>query len=82
MPVLSEQNILVENEISKLRTKIDKHLDMLQESMIKELTAKEKGIAEQTRELLATLDEKQKKMTEHQTNILNIKNMQQIYKHF
>ena len=39
---VKEQKILVENEIWKLRRKIDKHLDMLQESLMKELTEKEK----------------------------------------
>jgi len=70
---VKEQKILVENAIRELRTKIDKHLDKLQESMMKELTEKEKGINVETRELLITLDEKQKELTEHQTNIVNIK---------
>ena len=69
---VKEQNILVESELRELRRKIDKHLDKLQENLIMELTEKEKGITEQTRELLVTLDEKQKEMTEHQTNIVNI----------
>jgi len=70
---VKEQKILVENEIRKLRRKIDKHLDKLQESLMKELTEKEKGITAQKRELLVSLDEKQKKLTKHQTNIVNIK---------
>jgi hypothetical protein len=41
---VKEQKILVENEIRELRRKIDKHLDKLQESLMKELTEKEKGI--------------------------------------
>jgi hypothetical protein len=40
---------------------------------MKELTEKEKGITVETRELLVSLDEKQKELTEHQTNIVNIK---------
>jgi uncharacterized protein Yka (UPF0111/DUF47 family) len=41
---VKEQKILVENEIRELRTKIEKHLDKLQESLMKELTETEKGI--------------------------------------
>jgi hypothetical protein len=70
---VKEQKILVENEIRKLRRKIDKHLDKLQEGMMKELTAKENGITVETRELLVSLDEKLKELVEHQTNIVNIK---------
>ena len=70
---VKEQKILVENEIRELRRKIDKHLDKLQESLMKELTEKEKGITVETRELLVSLDEKQKELTEHLTNIVNIK---------
>ena len=70
---VKEQNILVENEIRELRRKIDKHLDKLQESLMKELTEKEKGRTVETRELVVSLDEKQKELTEHQTNIVNIK---------
>ena len=39
-----------------------------------ELTVAEKHVTEDTRELLVSLDEKQTKLTEHQTNIVNIKN--------
>ena len=78
---VKEQKILVENEIWTLRRKIDKHLDKLQESLMKELTEKEKGITVETRELLLSLDEKQKELVEHQTNIVNMKNMYRTYKH-
>jgi len=70
---VKEQKILVEIAIRELRTKIDKHIDTLQESLIEELTEKEKVITVETHELLITLDEKQKGLTEHQTNIVNIK---------
>jgi hypothetical protein len=70
---VKEQKILVENEIRELRRKIDKHLDKLQESLMKELTEKENGITIETRELLVSLDEKQKELTEHQINIVSIK---------
>jgi DNA-binding beta-propeller fold protein YncE/gas vesicle protein len=71
--VVKEQKILVENEIRELRNKIDKHLEKLQEDVMMELTEAEKQVTEDTRELLVFLDEKQTKLTEHQTNIVNIK---------
>jgi hypothetical protein len=70
---VKEQKILIENEIREMRRKIDKHLDKLQEGLMKELTAKENGITVETRELLVSLDEKLKELVEHQTNIVNIK---------
>ena len=70
---VKEEKLLVENEIRELRRQIDKHLDKLQESLMKELTEKENRITIETRELLISLDEKQKELTEHQINIVNIK---------
>jgi short-subunit dehydrogenase len=40
---------------------------------MKELTEADKHVTEETRELLVSLDEKQKELTEHQTNMVNIK---------
>jgi hypothetical protein len=40
---------------------------------MEEFTEAEIRITEETRELLVSLDEKQKELTEHQTNIVNIK---------
>ena len=40
---------------------------------MKELIELEKQVTEETRELLVSLDEKQKKLIEYQTNIVNIK---------
>jgi len=68
-----EQKIIVENEIREVRTKINNRLDNLQEDLMKELTEAEKQIAEETRDLMVSLDEKQKELTEYQTNIVNIK---------
>jgi len=67
-----EQNIIIENEIREVRTKINNHLDKLQEDLMKELTEVEKQITEETRDLMISLDEKQKELTEYQTNIVNI----------
>ena len=68
-----EQKIIVENGIREVRTQINNNLDKLQEDMMKELTELEKHIAEVTRDLMVSLDEKQKELTEYQTNIVNIK---------
>ena len=68
-----EQKIIAANEIRELRTKINNHLDNLQDDLMKELTEAEKQITNETRELLASLDKKQKELTEYQTNIINIK---------
>ena len=78
---VKDQKKIIENEIQELRTKINTHIDKLQEDLIKELTEAEKHVSDETRKLLASLDEKQKELTEHQTNAVNIKSMHQIYKH-
>ena len=69
---VKQQKILVENEIRELRKTIDKHLDRLQEGLMKELTEAEQQVTKDTCELLVSLDEKQTKLTEHQTNIVNL----------
>ena len=70
---VKEQKRIIENEIHELRTKVNNHLDKLQENLMKELTGAEKQVTEETRELLASLGEKQTKLIEYQTNIVNIK---------
>ena len=69
-----EQKIIAENEIRELRTKINTHLDKLQEDLLEELTESDKQTTDETRELLVSLDKKQKELTEYQTNVVNIKN--------
>ena len=69
---VKEQKRIIEIEIQELRTKINTHLDKLQEDMSKELTEAEKQATEETRELLVSLDEKQEKLIEYQTNIVSI----------
>ena len=44
-----------------------------QEDLMKELTEEENLKTEDTRELMASLDKKQKELTEYQTNAVNIK---------
>ena len=68
-----EQKIIIENEIREFRTKINNHLDKLQEDLMTKLTEAEKQIREETRDLLVSLDEKQKELTEYHKNIVNIK---------
>jgi chromosome segregation ATPase len=70
---VSEQTRIVECEIRELRTKINNHLDKVQEDLMKELTEEETKITRKTRELLSSLDENEKDMTEYQTNIVSIK---------
>jgi len=68
-----EQKQMVESEIWELRTKINDHLDKLQEDLMKELTKEETKIIEKTCELLSSLDEREKALIEYQANVANIK---------
>ena len=70
---VSEQKRIVEHEIRELRTKINNHLDKLQEDLMKELTEAEIKINVKTCELLSSLDEKMKELDKYQTNMVNIK---------
>lgn len=70
---VSEQKRVVEHEIWELRAKINKHLDKLQEDLMKELTEAETKIQVKTSELLSSLDKKKKELAEYQTNMVNIK---------
>ena len=70
---VKEQKRIIKNEIRELRTKINNQLDKLQENLMTELDEAEKQVTDETRELLVSLDEKQKELTEYQTNIVNIK---------
>jgi septal ring factor EnvC (AmiA/AmiB activator) len=51
---------------------MNNHLAKLEEDLLKDLTEAEKQITDETHELLVSLDEKQKKLSEYQTNIINI----------
>ena len=70
---VKEQKRIIENEIQELRTKINTHLDRLHENMMTELDEAEKHVTDETREILVSLDQKQKELTEYQTNIVNMK---------
>ena len=69
----TEQKQMIESEIRELRTKVNNHLDRLQEDMMKELTEAETTITEKTRKLMVSLDEKEKELTEYQKTIVSIK---------
>jgi hypothetical protein len=69
---VKEQKPIIENEIQELRTKINNHLDKLQEDLMKELADADKQVTDETHELLVSLDEKQKQPIEYQTNVVNI----------
>ena len=69
---VKEQKRVIENEIQELRTKINNHLDKLQENLMTELYEAEKQVTDETRELLVSLDKKQKELTEYQANIAHI----------
>ena len=69
---VKEQKRIIENEIHELRTKINTHIDKLQEDLMKELTEAEKQVSTETHELHVSLDEKQRILTEYQTNIVNL----------
>jgi Skp family chaperone for outer membrane proteins len=58
---VKEHKRKIQNEIHELRTKFNNHLDKLQENLMKELIEAEKQVTEETRQLLVSLDEKQKK---------------------
>jgi hypothetical protein len=53
-----------------VRTKINNHLDKLQEDLMKELTEVEQNVSDETRDLMVSLDEKQQTvhMGLHHTN--------------
>ena len=70
---VSEQKRIAESEIRELRTKINNHLDKLQEDLMKKLTEAEANITGKTCELLSSIDEKEKELIEYQTNVVNIK---------
>jgi len=70
---VKDQKRIIEIEIQELRTKINNHLDKLQEDLMKELTEAEKHVTAETHALLVSLEEKQKELTEYQTHVVNIK---------
>jgi actin-like ATPase involved in cell morphogenesis len=69
----TEQNRIIEQEIRELRGKINNHLDKLQEDLLSELTEAVTIVSGQTSELLLSLNEKQKEMSEYKTNMVKCK---------
>ena len=70
---VTEQKHIIVCEIRELRTKVNNHLDKLQADLMKELTEAETTLTEKTRELMVSLDKKEKELIEYQTTIVNIK---------
>jgi ABC-type Zn2+ transport system substrate-binding protein/surface adhesin len=66
------QKRIIENEIQELRTKINNHLDRLQENLMTELDEAEIEVTDETRELLVSLEEKQNYYVFHDNYILTI----------
>ena len=62
---VKDQKRIIENEIHELKTEINNHLDNLQEDLMKEMTEAAKQETEETNELLVSLDEQQKELTEY-----------------
>jgi DNA-binding beta-propeller fold protein YncE len=70
---VTEQKRIIEQEIRELREEINNHLDKLQEDLLNELTEDVNIVTRQTSELMVSLDEKQKELSEYKTNMVNIK---------
>ncbi|XP_063402598.1 uncharacterized protein LOC134686776 [Mytilus trossulus] len=63
----------IEKEIKQTRTKINLHLDKLQEVLTKELMSTEQKESSKIRQLLTTLTKKEQEMSKYQTNFAHIK---------
>jgi actin-like ATPase involved in cell morphogenesis len=72
---VTEQKRIIEHEIWELSGKINYHLDKLQEDLLNELTEAESIVTGETSELMASLDEKQKELTDYKTNIVRPANV-------
>jgi hypothetical protein len=70
---VTERKIIIENEIQELRGKINNHLDKLQEDLLNELTEAVSIVTSHTSELMVSLDESQKELSEYKTNMVNLK---------
>ena len=70
---VTEQKRIIEQEIRELREEINNHLDKLQEDLLNELTEDVNIVTRQTSELMVSLDEKQKELSEYKTNMVIIK---------
>ena len=69
---VTEQKRTIEQEIRELRGEMNNHLDKLQEDLLNELTEAVSIVTRQTSELMVSLDEKQKELSEYKTNMVNI----------
>ncbi|XP_052090173.1 E3 ubiquitin/ISG15 ligase TRIM25-like [Mytilus californianus] len=70
---LKDKKREIEAEIKQARTKINHHLDKLQDDLIKELMTVEQKESSKIEKLLTTLKKKEKEISEVQENIASIK---------
>ncbi|CAG2246787.1 unnamed protein product [Mytilus edulis] len=71
--LIKEKKRRIEEVIKQTRTKINNHLDKLQEDMTKELVVTEQKESRKIKKLLIALKKKEKKITEFQANLAYIK---------
>ncbi|CAG2184526.1 unnamed protein product [Mytilus edulis] len=70
---LGKKSREIEKEVQETRAKINQHLDKLQDDILKELKRREEEESNKIRRILKALMDKEHEITEHQTNISNIK---------
>ncbi|XP_052089864.1 uncharacterized protein LOC127726526 [Mytilus californianus] len=73
LTLLKKKKTGIEEEIKQTRTKINKYLDKLRDDMMNELMATEQKESSKIQNLLTTLKQKEKEITEFKANIANIK---------
>ena len=73
MKSLENKKIEIKAEIKHTRTKVNDHLDKLQDDLMKELITVEQKENIKIQKLLTTLKKKEKEITEVQENITSIK---------
>ncbi|XP_071123276.1 uncharacterized protein [Mytilus edulis] len=70
---LGKKSREIQKEVQETRSKINQHLDKLQNDILKELKRREEEESNKIRRILKTLMDKEHEITEHQTNIAIIK---------
>lgn len=63
----------IEAEVNQTRTKINRHLDKLQDDLMKELITIEQNESSKIENVLTTLKRKEKEIAKHQANVADIK---------
>ncbi|XP_063397266.1 E3 ubiquitin-protein ligase TRIM45-like [Mytilus trossulus] len=70
---LKEKRKQIQKEIQKTRSTINNHLDKIQEDLIKQLKSVEETENSKVCQLLSSLEQREKEITEYQQNIASIK---------